>query len=65
MAVTKSWESPIALTPEALKPPVPAERRRELPWLVASSLFVAMALFLVYNAKSRDFPEASRAARSG
>ena len=65
MAVTKSWESPIALTPEALKPPVPAERRRELPWLLVSSLFVAMALFLVYAAKSRDFPEASRRLEAG
>jgi len=58
MAVTRSWETRVALELEARKPPVPPERRRELWWLLAASLLVAGALALVYSAKARDFDEA-------
>ena len=54
MAVTKSWEQPLSLQFES---PVPSERRRELRWLVASSLMVAFALAMVCIAKSQAFAE--------
>ena len=35
-------------------------RMRELVWTLAAGLLVAAGLFLVYRAKTRDFPAASR-----
>jgi cell division protein FtsI/penicillin-binding protein 2/cell division protein FtsW (lipid II flippase) len=57
MAVTRSWEAPVALTAEAVKPPVPVARRRELIWLLCASVLVACSLYLVFTAKTRDLKE--------
>ncbi len=65
MAITRSWESQVALTVEALKPPVPAERRRELRWLLCCSMLVAACLFLVYSAKTHDFRDVDEKLRNG
>ncbi len=65
MAVTRSWESQVALSVDSLKPPVPVERRRELWWLLSSSVLIAMALFLVYSAKSHDFAETDSRLKNG
>jgi cell division protein FtsI/penicillin-binding protein 2/cell division protein FtsW (lipid II flippase) len=65
MAVTKSWESQVALTVEAMKPPVSPERRRELVWLVGSSLLIAFALMLVFGAKTHEFLEATTRLEQG
>ncbi len=65
MAVTRSWESQVALTVEAVKPPVPLERRRELVWLIGASLLIAAALFFVYTAKIHDFPELAQRLQQG
>ena len=65
MAVTRSWESQVALTLDAAKAPVPYERRRELFWLSCSSILVAAALFLVFAAKTHDFPEATARLNDG
>lgn len=54
MAVTRSWEAPDALTVEAVKPPVPVSRRRELIGLLCASLLVSSSLYLVFAAKTRD-----------
>ncbi len=54
MAITRSWEEPLSLQFES---PVPRERRRELPWLLASTLMVAGALFMVCVAKSQNFAD--------
>lgn len=65
MAVTRSWGAQVALTVEAMKPPVPAERRWELFWLAGSSVLIAAALFLVVSAKTHDFREVSTKLESG
>lgn len=57
MAVTRSWEAQVALTVEAVKPPVPADRRRELWWLIAASILIAAVIGLVFAAKVRDFAD--------
>src|SRR5215472_8414962 len=59
MAITRSWETRIAaqLTPE--KPPVPVERKRELKWLIGTSLLIAATLAMVYFAKTRDFAQSA------
>ena len=53
MAVTRSWEQPVAVV--ANKQRAPVERRRELPLLLISSLLVASGLALVYFAKTQSF----------
>ena len=57
MAVTRSWGAQVALTAEAIRPPVPVERRRELWWLAGASVLVAVAVFLVFSAKTEDFAD--------
>ena len=47
------------LTAEGLKPTVPAERKRELFWLVGASAFILAGLFLVVSAKTQDFQAAA------
>ena len=59
MAVTRSWAGQVVLTAEAVKPPVPVERRRELWWLIGSSILIATGLLLVLSAKTRNFSAAS------
>lgn len=56
MAVTKSWETTVALSVAAagLKP---RERHREFWWLLAASLLVACGLGLVLLAKTQDFDD--------
>ncbi len=58
MAVTRSWAVEAVLTAEGLKPPVPAERKRELFWLIGASAFILAGLFLVVSAKTQDFKAA-------
>lgn len=57
MAVTKSWENPVAAKLGSVETPVPRERRKELWWLIASSLIVACALTMVCIAKTQNFAE--------
>src|SRR3954451_17754133 len=54
MAVTRSWAVESVLTAEGLKPPVPAERKRELFWLIGASAFILAGLFFVISAKTQD-----------
>ncbi|MEP6537290.1 MAG: FtsW/RodA/SpoVE family cell cycle protein [Bryobacteraceae bacterium] len=54
MAVTRSWEQPAALRVEST---VPLERRRELRWLIASSLLIVLALAMVCLAKTQNFAD--------
>lgn len=57
MAVTKSWEQLSTSSLGTFTVPVPRERRRELWWLLASSLLVAASLIMVCLAKTQNFPE--------
>ncbi|MBV9502292.1 MAG: FtsW/RodA/SpoVE family cell cycle protein, partial [Acidobacteriaceae bacterium] len=57
MALTKSWETNLALKVQIADIPKPIERRREIVWLFGASLFVACALALVLLAKTGDFAE--------
>ncbi len=55
MALTRSWEqSPAVLTPPLERAPL--ERRREFPFLLATSLLVAAGLALVFFSKTQNFP---------
>jgi cell division protein FtsI/penicillin-binding protein 2/cell division protein FtsW (lipid II flippase) len=54
MAITKSWETSIALKLNVEEAAAP-ERRAELVWLIAASLLVACGLVLVLLAKAEDF----------
>src|SRR6266487_3902246 len=65
MAITRSWGTAVALTAEAVREPVPIERWRELWWMLSSSLFVALALFLVFCAKTQDFAEINGRLKNG
>lgn len=57
MPVTRSWEAPVAIQLKTLAPPVPPERKREIWWLIMSSLAVACALALVFFAKTQNFAD--------
>ena len=57
MAVTKSWDSNVALKLEVAHSAKPVERRRELFWLTGASLVVACGLAFVFISKTQDFPE--------
>src|ERR1051326_1611559 len=57
MTITKSWEQVATATLGTFQTPVPVERRRELWWLVGSSLVVAAALLMVCLAKTQSFAE--------
>ncbi|MBV8071257.1 MAG: FtsW/RodA/SpoVE family cell cycle protein [Acidobacteriaceae bacterium] len=56
MAITKSWETTVALSVAAAEVK-PRERQREFWWLLAASLLVACGLGLVLLAKTQDFDE--------
>ncbi len=57
MAVTRSWEQQAAVKLGAFQPPVPAERKRELWWLLGASLMVGAGLVIVCLAKTQGFAE--------
>lgn len=57
MAVTKSWEQVSTSSLGTFTVPVPGERRRELWWMLGSSLLVAASLLMVCLAKTQNFPE--------
>ena len=65
MAVTRSWAPREGLSAEALKPPVPPERRRELVLLLCSSMLAGCSLAVAYRAKTHDFPAADAALNRG
>jgi cell division protein FtsW (lipid II flippase)/cell division protein FtsI/penicillin-binding protein 2 len=52
MAVTRSWQPELAFSVDAVKAPMPVERKRELLLLAAASALVGLGLFLVYAAKT-------------
>ncbi|MBV9405592.1 MAG: FtsW/RodA/SpoVE family cell cycle protein, partial [Acidobacteriaceae bacterium] len=57
MAITKSWDSTLALEiqfAESVKSP---ERRREICWLAGASLLVSCAIAFVLAAKTQDFAD--------
>jgi cell division protein FtsW (lipid II flippase) len=56
MAITRSWEKIEAVRIDAASLR-PVERRRELPFLIGASLFVALGLALVYFGKTQNFPD--------
>jgi cell division protein FtsI/penicillin-binding protein 2/cell division protein FtsW (lipid II flippase) len=56
MAVTKSWETTVALS-VAVAETKPRERQREFWWLLCASLLVAAGLGLVLLAKTQDFDD--------
>jgi cell division protein FtsW (lipid II flippase)/cell division protein FtsI/penicillin-binding protein 2 len=57
VTVTRSWEQEVAAKLGAGEIPVPAERRRELWWLLAASLMIASSLSIVFLAKTQNFGE--------
>ncbi len=57
MAVTKTWDSSLAIKLEFARKFKPIERRRELFWLAGASLVVACGLAMVLVAKTQDFQE--------
>ncbi len=57
MAITKSWESSVAIERDLDKKAPPVERRRESVWLVGASLVVGCGLALVLAAKTQDFAD--------
>jgi len=56
MAVTKSWEHRTAIAIEESEG-APRERRRELPWLIGSSVILCAGLLLTILSKTQDFPD--------
>jgi cell division protein FtsI/penicillin-binding protein 2/cell division protein FtsW (lipid II flippase) len=57
MAVTKSWDSGLALKLEIAQRAKPIERRRELLWLAGASLIMACGLVFVLVSKTQEFPD--------
>ncbi|MBV9612891.1 MAG: FtsW/RodA/SpoVE family cell cycle protein, partial [Acidobacteriaceae bacterium] len=55
MAVTKSWDSSLALAIEVAETVKTPERRRELVWLGGASLLAACGLAFVLMTKTQDF----------
>ncbi|MBV9612824.1 MAG: hypothetical protein JO091_10135, partial [Acidobacteriaceae bacterium] len=55
MAVTKSWDSSLALAIEVAETVRTPERRRELLWLGGASLLAACGLAFVLMTKTQDF----------
>jgi len=64
LAVTKSWESNV-LAAQAKSASAGRVGWREFAWLFGASLLVGSGLFLVYSAKTRNFPELSRQLAAG
>jgi cell division protein FtsI/penicillin-binding protein 2/cell division protein FtsW (lipid II flippase) len=59
VAVTRSWEQRVVVQIGSFERTVPAERRRELPWLAGASVMVCVGLVLVFLAKTSNFQEES------
>ncbi len=57
MAITKSWDSSVALKLELTDKPKLVERRREVFWLAGASFVIACGLVFVLFAKTQDFAE--------
>jgi cell division protein FtsI/penicillin-binding protein 2/cell division protein FtsW (lipid II flippase) len=57
MAITKTWDTAVALQLEAADTRIRKERRREGRWLLGASLMVTCGLALVFIAKTQDFAE--------
>lgn len=57
MAITKSWDTSLALKLEIARTAKPVERRRELIWLAGASLLIAAGLAFVFLSKTQDFAE--------
>ncbi len=57
MAVTKSWDTSVAVQLDLEKKFNPVERRRELRWLLGASILVSCGIALVVLAKTQDFRE--------
>src|ERR1039457_4764730 len=55
MSVTRSWEQVVTTKVGTFTVPVPAARKRELWWLLGSSLLVAVSLAMVCLAKTQNF----------
>ncbi len=65
MAVTKSWESKVLAAGPRAGAAGGRVGWREFAWLAAASAIVCVALFIVYFAKTREFPEQTRALAHG
>src|SRR5260370_2233495 len=55
MNVTRSWEQVVTSKLGTFTVPVPPARKRELWWLLGSSLLVAVSLLMVCLAKTQNF----------
>jgi cell division protein FtsW (lipid II flippase) len=65
LAVTKSWESKVLATGTRAGAAAGRVGWREFVWLAGASAIVAVALFFVYFAKTREFPDQTRALAHG
>jgi cell division protein FtsI/penicillin-binding protein 2/cell division protein FtsW (lipid II flippase) len=65
LAVTKSWESKVLATNTKAGTAAGRVGWREFSWLAGSSLLVAAGLWMVYSAKTQNFPELSAALTRG
>src|SRR5579875_1290946 len=65
MAVTKSWDTGLALQLEAERKSKPLERRREFLWLAAASLVIACGLAFVLLMKTQDFSDLENRLQNG
>src|SRR5436190_5462412 len=57
MSVTRSWEQVVTTEVGTFTVPVPPARKRELWWLLGSSLLVAVRLLMVCLAKTQNFAD--------
>ncbi len=65
MAVTKSWESKVLATGTRAGTAPGRIGWREFAWLATASVMAALALWIVYSAKTREFPDETRALAHG
>jgi cell division protein FtsW (lipid II flippase)/cell division protein FtsI/penicillin-binding protein 2 len=57
MSVTRSWEQVVTAEVGTFTVPIPPARKRELWWLLGSSLLVTISLLMVCLAKTQNFGE--------
>lgn len=66
MAVTKTWESALAIRlADGESPAMPIERRREFFWLAGASVVITCGLLAVLLAKTQDFPDLQQRLQQG
>ncbi len=65
MAVTRSWEQRTVIQIGPWEKTAPAERRRELPWLIGASVMVCAGLGLMLFAKTANFSDLSARLANG